>query len=124
MTVLYSLLFSFTGTLLSQISPDNPLQEFHADRTPLSISAPQPPVASIVDPKYLNELVHGIGTPAKQTSTLDPTGLKYSVFFLLILSPFPSSTSLHLSSCCSTSNPDSKHITRSSAKSNVHGGSL
>ena len=64
----------------------------------LSTSAPHPPVASIVDPKYLNELVHGIGTPAKQTSSLDPAGLKYSVFFLLILSPFSSSTSLDLSS--------------------------
>ena len=35
--------------------------------------------------------MHGIGTPAKQTSSLDPAGLKYSVFFLLIRSPFPSS---------------------------------
>ena len=113
-TVLYSLFFSFTRTFLSQITPDNPLQEFHAVRTLLSTSAPHPPVASIVDPKYLNELVHGIGTPAKQTSSLDPAGLNYSVFFQLIFSPFPSSTSLHLSSCCSTSNLDSSHITRSS----------
>ena len=30
--------------------------------------------------------MHGIGTPAKQTSSLDPAGLKYSVFFLLIFS--------------------------------------
>ncbi len=103
MTVLYSLFFSFTGTFLSQITPDNPLQEFHADRTLLSTSAPHPPVASILDPKYLNELVQCIGTPAKQTASLDPAGLKYSVFFLLILSPFSSSTSLHISSCCSTS---------------------
>ena len=73
---------------------------------------------------YLNELVHVIGTPAKQTSSLNPAGLKYSVFFLLIISPFSSSTSLHLSSCCSTSNLDSSHITRSSAKSIAHGGSL
>ena len=123
-TVLYSLFFSLTGTFLSQITPDNPLQEFHADRTLLSTSAPHPPIASIVDPKYLNELVHGIGTPAKQISSLDPAGLKYSVFFLLIISPFSSSTSLHLSSCCCTSNPDSSHITRSSAKSISHGGSL
>ena len=84
MTVLYNLFFSLTGTFLSQITPDNPLQEFHADRTLLSTSAPHLPVASIVDPKYWNELVHGIGTPAKQTSSLDPAGLKYSVFFLLI----------------------------------------
>ena len=61
MTVLYSLLFSLTGTFLSQITPDNPLQQFHADRTLLSTSAPHPPVATIVDPKYLNELVHDIG---------------------------------------------------------------
>ena len=80
MTVLYSLFFSLTGTFLSQITPDNPLQEFHADRTLLSTSAPHPPVASIVEPKYLNELVHGIGTPAKQTSSLDPAGLKYLVY--------------------------------------------
>ena len=99
MTVLYNLFFSLTGTFLSQNTPDNPLQELHADRTLLSTSAPHPPVASIVEPKYLNELVNGIGTPAKQTSSLDPAGLKYSVFFLLILSPFPSSTSLQLSSC-------------------------
>ena len=91
MTVLYILFFSFTGTFLSQITSDNSLQEFHADRTLLSTSAPQPPVAFIVDPKYLNELVHGIGTPATQTFSLDPAGLKYSVFFLLILSPFSSS---------------------------------
>ena len=110
MTVSYSLFFGFTGTFLSQITPDNSLQEFHADRTLLSTSAPHPPVASIVDPKYLNELVHGSGAHAKQTSSLDPTGLKYSVFFLLILSPFSSSTSLQLSSCCSTSNLDSSHI--------------
>ena len=64
MTVLYSLFFSFTETFLSQITPDNPLQEFHVDRTLSSTSAPHPPVASIVDPKYLNELVHGIGTRA------------------------------------------------------------
>ena len=76
MTVLISLFFSLTGTFLSQITPDNPLQEFHADRTLLSTSAPHPPVASIVEPKYLNDLVHGIGTPAKQTSSLDPAGLK------------------------------------------------
>ena len=124
MTVLYSLFFSFTGTFLSQITPANPLQEFQADRILLSTSAPQPPVASIVDPKYLNELVYGIGTPAKQTSSLDPAGLKYSVFFLLILSPFSSNTSLHLSNCCSTYNLDSTPITRSSAKSIAHGGSL
>ena len=68
--------------------------------------------------------MHGIGTPAKQTSSLDPAGLKYSVFFLLICSPFPSSTSLQLSSCCSTPNLDSSHITRSSAKSIANGGSL
>ena len=67
MTIVYSLFSSFTGTFLSQITPDNPLQESHADRTLFSTSAPQPPVASIVDPNYLNELVHGIGTPAKQT---------------------------------------------------------
>ena len=122
MTVLYSLFFSLTGTFLSQITPDNPLHEFHADRILLSTSAP--PVASIVEPKYLNELVHGIGTPAKQTSSIDPAGPKYSVFFMLSLSPFPSSTSLQLSSCCSTSNLVSSHITRSSAKSIAHGGSL
>ena len=65
MTVLYSLFFSLTGTFLSQITPDYPLHEFHADRILLSTSAPHPPVASIVEPKYLNVLVHGIGTPAK-----------------------------------------------------------
>ena len=82
----------------------------------LSTSDPPPPVASIVDTKYLlNELVHGIGTPVKQTSSLDPAALKYSIFFLLILSQFSSITSLQLSSCCS--NLDSSHITRSSAKS-------
>ena len=124
MTVLYSLFFSLTGTFLSQITPDNPLQEFHADRTLLSTSGPHPPVASIVEPKFVNVLVHGIGTPAKQTSLLDHTGLKYSVFFLLIISPFHFSTSLLQSSCCSTSNLDSSHNTRSSAKSIAHGGSL
>ena len=124
MTVLYSLFFSLTGTFLSQITPDNPLHEFHADRTLLSTSAPHPPVSSIVEPTYLNVLVHGIGTPAKQTYLLDPAGLKYSVFFLLIRSPFPSSTALQLSSCCCTSNLDSSHITRSSTKSIAHGGSL
>ena len=123
MTVLYRLFFS-TGTFLSQITPDNPLHEFHADRTLLLTSSPHPPVASIVEPNYLNVLVHGIGTPAKQTSSLDPAGLKYSVFFVLIRSPFPSSTSLQLSSCRSTSNLDSSHITRSLAKSIAHGGSL
>ena len=87
MTVLYSLFFSLTGTLLSQITPDNPLQESHADRTLLSTSAPHPPVASIVEPKYLDVLVHDVGTPAKQTSLLDHAVLKYSVFFLLIFSP-------------------------------------
>ena len=124
MIVLYSLFFSLTGTFLSQITPDNPLNEFHADRILLSTSAPHPPVASIVEHKYFNELVDGTGTPAKQTSSLDSAGLKCSVFFLLILSQFPSSTSLQLSSCCSTSNLDSSHNTRSSAKSIAHGGSL
>ena len=97
MTVLYSLFFSLTGTFLSQITPDNRLHEFFADRILLSTSAPHPPVASIVEPRYLNELVHGIGRPpSKQTSSLDPAGLKYSVFFLLIISPFPPSTSIQL----------------------------
>ena len=67
MTILCDLFFSLTGTFLSQIIPDNPLLEFHADRTLLSTSTPHPPVASIVEPKYLHELVCGIGTPAKQT---------------------------------------------------------
>ena len=124
MTVLYSLLFSLTETFLSQITPDNPLREFHADRTLLATSAPHPPVASIVAPKYLDVLVHGIGTPAKLTYSPDPAGFKYYVFFLLIRSPFPSSTSLHLSSCCSTSNLESSHITRSSAKSITNDGSI
>ena len=119
-----SLFFSFNGTFLSLITPDNSLQECHADRTLLSTSAPHPPVASIVDPKYLNELVHGIGTHAKQTSSLDTAGLKYSVFFPQIIGLFSSSTSLHLSSCCSTSNLDSSHITRRSAKTIAHGWSL
>ena len=57
--------------------------------------------------------MYGIGTPAKQTSSLDPAGLKYSVFFLLILSPFPSRTSLQLSNCRSTYNLDSSHNSRS-----------
>ena len=65
-----NLLFSLTGTFLSQITPDNAIQEFHADHTLLSTSAPHPPVAYIVEPKYLNELVHGIGTPAKQNASL------------------------------------------------------
>ena len=77
MTVLYSLFFSLTGTFSSHITPDNPLHEFHADHTLLSTSAPYTPVASIVEaePKYMNVLVHGIGTPAKQPSSLDPAGL-------------------------------------------------
>ena len=82
-TVLVNLFFRLTGTFLSQITPDNPLQEFHADRTLLSTSGPHPPVAYIAEPKNLNELVHGMYS-SKQTSSLDPTDLKYSVFFLLI----------------------------------------
>ena len=49
--------------------------------------------------KYLNELVHAIGTPAEETSSLDPGCLKYryrysfcwlSVHFLLVfLSSYP-----------------------------------
>ena len=62
MTVLYNLFISLTGTLLWQITPDSHLQEFHADRTLLSTFAPHPPVASIVELKYLNALVHGIGS--------------------------------------------------------------
>ena len=46
----------------------------------------------------MNELVHGIGTPAKHSSSLDPAGLKYSVFCLLIIRPLSSSTSLQLPS--------------------------
>ena len=42
---------------------------------------------------------NGIGTPAKQTFSLDPAGVKYLVLFVLIISPFPSSTSFRLSSC-------------------------
>ena len=93
MTVLYSFFFSLTGNFLSQISPDNPLREFHADRILLSTSAPHPPVASIVEPKYLNELVHGIGTPAKQTSSIDLAGLKYSVLSLLLYEPYANESS-------------------------------
>ena len=117
MTVLYNLFFILHQITLSKSST-------HADRTLLSTSAPHPPVAYIVEPKYMKELVHGIGTPAKQTSSLNPACLKYSVFFLLILSPFPSSTSLQLSRCCSISTLDYSHITRSSAKSIAHDGSL
>ena len=124
MTVLYSLFFSLTGTFLSQLIPDNPLHEFQADRTLLSTSDPHPPVASIVEPNYVNWLMYGTGTPAKQTFSLYPACPKYSVFFLLIRSPFPSSSSLQLSSCWSTPNLDFSHITRSSAKSIAHGGYL
>ena len=106
------------------LPPDNPLHEFHTDRTMVSTSAPHPQGASIIEPKYLNEFVHGIGTPAKQTSSLDPAGLKYSAFFLLILSPFASSTSLQLSGCCSASNLEYSHNSGSSAKSIALGGSL
>ena len=60
-TIRADILASLTGTFLSQIIPDNPLHELQADRTLLSTSAPHPPVASIVEPKYLNVLVHGIG---------------------------------------------------------------
>ena len=63
-TVLYNLFFSLTGNFLSQITQNNPLQEFQADRTLLSTSAPHHQVASIVEPTCLNELVHGIGTPS------------------------------------------------------------
>ena len=56
-----------------------------------------PPVASIVESRYLNELVYCFGTHAKQNSSLDAAGLKYSVFFLPILSSFPSSVPLQLS---------------------------
>ena len=104
MTVLCNLFFILNGIFLSQITPDNPHQEFHAALIMLSKSTPHPPVASIVEIKYLNELVHGIGTPAKQMSSLDHAGLKYSLFFLLILSPIPSGASRQLSCCCSPSN--------------------
>ena len=88
------------------------------------LPSPHSPVASIADPKYLNELEHGSGTPAKQMFSLDPAGIKCSVFFLRSISPFPSTNFLHLSNCCSTSNLGSSHITRSSAKRIAHGGSL
>ena len=48
MTVLYNLLFSLTDTFLSQITPDDPLQKFHAARTLLSTYAPHPPASSNV----------------------------------------------------------------------------
>ena len=120
----HATLHTTTGTFLSHITTDNPLHEFHTGRTMLSTSAPHPPGASIVEPKYLNELVHGIFTPANETSSLDHSGLTYFIFFLLILSPFPSSTSLQLSGCCSTSNLEYSHNTGSSAKSIALGGSL
>ena len=82
--------FALSEPSYRRLPPDNPLQEFLADSTLLSTSAPHPAVASIVEPN-LNELVHRIGIHAKQTSSLDPAGLKYSAFFLLILSPFPPS---------------------------------
>ena len=74
LTDLYNLLFSLSGIFLSYITPDNAIREFHAAGTLLSTSAPHPPVASIVEPNYLNEKVHGIGTPGKQISSLDPAG--------------------------------------------------
>ena len=61
------------------ITQDNPLQEFHLDRTQLSTSAPHPPFASMVEPNYGNVLVHGIGIPTMQTSLLDHVGLKYCI---------------------------------------------
>ena len=68
-----------TGTFLSHITPDNHLLSTYA---------------CIVESRYLNE--HDIGIPAKQTSSLDPAGPKYSVSFLLILSPFPNLRYTHV----------------------------
>ena len=49
----------------------------------LSTSTSHPPVACVVDPKYLKfELLHGIRFPAK------PASLKHYAFFLLISNPF------------------------------------
>ena len=58
----------YVGSLF-QNSNVNTAKRFHADRTVLSASAPHPLVASIVEPKYVNDLMHGIGTPAKIQDT-------------------------------------------------------
>ena len=45
------------------------------------IISAHPPAASIVEPKYLNQLEHGIGILAKQTSSLVATGTSASWLF-------------------------------------------
>ena len=49
-TVVGRLFFSLTGTLCIPITPDNPLQQFHAHLTMLSTSAPHPPFIVVLSP--------------------------------------------------------------------------
>ena len=46
-----------------------------------------PHCACMVDPKYLNELVHGIGIPAKQTSSCS-YHVSHRVFVHIIINSF------------------------------------
>ena len=76
----------------------------HIPRRHLYAFTSHPPVACVVDTKYLNELVHGIRFPAK------PAGLKYYVGIMSRPTNCLSFPPPHLSSCCSTSNVNYCHL--------------
>ena len=88
MTVVCSLFFCLVDTFLSHVIHCSLLQDCYAFLTLLSTYVPHPPVASIVEHQYLNELVHDVINTTEQPCSLDPAGPKYSVLFLLIPSQF------------------------------------
>ena len=81
--VLYSLLFSFTGTFLSLISPHRFLHRDQATFISPSTSFPHPPLQYITEPRYLKLLAMAVVLHLTSLHPFDEN----SVFDWLIINP-------------------------------------
>ena len=89
-TKLYTFPFTLAGNLLSQITPDTLLHQFHPACTLFFTSLLQPPLSCTVNPKYLNSFTFGtfVSSIFTVSSTFPPFMHRYLGFELLISSLF------------------------------------
>ena len=125
-TELYTFPFTLAGNLLSQITPDALLHQFHPACTLFFTSLSQLPLSCTVDPKYLNSFTLDtfVSSIFTISSSFPAFMHRYSVFDLLTFIPLLSKAYLQHSSLRSTSSLVSSQITISSANSIVHCRSL
>ena len=125
-TELYTIPFTLAGNLLSQITPDTFLHQFHPACSLFFTSLSQLQLSCIVDPKYLNSFTLGTFVSSIFTDSLlfPPFTHRYLVYDLINFIPLLCNAYLQHSSLHSTFFLVSSQIALSSANSIVHGGSL